>query len=617
MNGRLRKREGHQPPMSDLTLDSPAVDQEVAAPAATNLETPKTPTQVPVESHKERRESMLEALSFRIEIFQNIYEDIKRIEPGLNEEETRATFDLLRYRWLATFSDETLENVKLMEDIDNYDTDLGARQAEEVRKRLVKDQDVQTAITINDLVDTLFLKYTEVSNYRESEYALYQAIEDFLERNELSRDDLVSTELGATDVTLTFRNGTVFPGMESAVGFHEANRVFIVASDTGDKTIDTIEHERVHNLIDGLPTINNRTLTPIKIAQEITQQKRESSSSRGQVDYRSTFTEIWQAPTRNLDAIELIDGLQEEILAELKIAERNDFGREDGRAYYDSELADADLATAQNNALDLLEYIDQQLEDPELSDLHEELRTVSNRFTSLWNTMVQNLEESTSVAKSIGTDATQFVHMAVVALKPSQYRHILTLMEHKFGKEKISANKKIEDITFFSVLGYKKLEKFLKARGGELNEKEKEHLRMATEYGLIMTESYTEKEDVQEMIDLANKTRVSLGLPRLENRFILSVWEGFIDSNLGAMIEGEEPFDPEQLDIRFRGVKERLNAILETRIDLEISYESPDVETLSDLRHKPVWKIVEHYGMQEEAEEYFNAKQDRKKKDAA
>jgi len=603
--------------MSDLTLDSPAVDQEVAAPAATNLETPKTPTQVPVESHKERRESMLEALSFRIEIFQNIYEDIKRIEPGLNEEETRATFDLLRYRWLATFSDETLENVKLMEDIDNYDTDLGARQAEEVRKRLVKDQDVQTAITINDLVDTLFLKYTEVSNYRESEYALYQAIEDFLERNELSRDDLVSTELGATDVTLTFRNGTVFPGMESAVGFHEANRVFIVASDTGDKTIDTIEHERVHNLIDGLPTINNRTLTPIKIAQEITQQKRESSSSRGQVDYRSTFTEIWQAPTRNLDAIELIDGLQEEILAELKIAERNDFGREDGRAYYDSELADADLATAQNNALDLLEYIDQQLEDPELSDLHEELRTVSNRFTSLWNTMVQNLEESTSVAKSIGTDATQFVHMAVVALKPSQYRHILTLMEHKFGKEKISANKKIEDITFFSVLGYKKLEKFLKARGGELNEKEKEHLRMATEYGLIMTESYTEKEDVQEMIDLANKTRVSLGLPRLENRFILSVWEGFIDSNLGAMIEGEEPFDPEQLDIRFRGVKERLNAILETRIDLEISYESPDVETLSDLRHKPVWKIVEHYGMQEEAEEYFNAKQDRKKKDAA
>ncbi|NQV11963.1 hypothetical protein HQ524_01235 [Candidatus Uhrbacteria bacterium] len=404
-------------------------------------------------------------------------------------------------------------------------------------------------------------------------------MDELLEKYSLSHDDLLSTEINATDIVLTFSKSATLPLDDFAIGFHETYSVFLVAKESEERTLEEIvNHERVHNVIDCLLDVRGSTASPTKLLKE--------------------------GKAKDINDTWLFDVLHEEILAELGTAEQKKFGNHKvsvGQTYF----ADAGLATAKGDASEFIDFANTQAKEASDPESRAAWHAVTKKCIRQWNTMVAHLQESTAIANNLGNEAAEYLHMTFVALQPSQYRHAVKLLEHKFGREKIEAYKKMQEMVIDTPSEQERLRELLEKVDIQLSDDLKEKIKNKLVWGALEFGKSNTLEDTKNLLSSAQSICESMGMPDIENDTILSFWESFMQDELMHIIGGAIFFDPDEFKIPIQDAESIVTRYIKGVLEEEILYDTYSKEGISDYRHKDIWKMVEHYDLQEYVEKLF------------
>ncbi|MBT6254241.1 hypothetical protein HOI83_03365 [Candidatus Uhrbacteria bacterium] len=593
MNGRLRKREGHE------------LAPEVIVPQI-STEAPEDPP----ESYKEKRERLLDVLSARVEIFEGVYADIMALEPDMSSLTSHFHFDELVEKWTAQFPEaarKTLERAAVAK-IENLPTNPLDPDFDPI----ANDAEATALQSVRELIMTMRRKYAVVDAMRIKPEHLQASVDRYLKHHKLNRTDLVRIDVNTTDVSLVFSEEVVLLNRKDVGGFHANDSVFLVTKDFGVHTANVVRHERIHNVMDGVKPISDRTLEPKKHFQDLA---RQSPDSHIQIDQETRD----HYALKELNPIELFDSLHEEILAELEIAERKDFNRWWHTVPNEHGVIQADLSTAQRYVNEFVEFAEEKAAagPRKTQAMQDQWQTVADGFKSRWNKMVSNLVETTTAARGVGPDATEFVHMAFVALKPSQYRHVNKLLERKYGKEVIDAGRVIASINNGQPQSLPELNNAFITLNLTPDEDQRKAVHNEAMYQAQHASALPDTDSVRKLLQDTDEIYATMGIEPLAEISIVAIWSDYLYERVVSVGFDDEVLDPALLDVDM-SEKDIKQVVTEALQDV-IFHEMADLETLSDLRHKPLWKIVTHYGLEYVAKHLFAERMaiDAEEKDAA
>jgi hypothetical protein len=274
---------------------------------------------------------------------------------------------------------------------------------------------------LRGVVADLLRKSHQVSSYREIR-AKIDASNPLLFMPEMGRaivaEHIQKTEFTPFEVSFILEPGyyrATDTHKEETVGLHFTGTPFSLISGMGKERSEecvrgTLRHEQKHNLLDGASSIQRKGASFEEIKKGVT---------AGSVEH--------------MRAKEFLDGLRGEIVAASEQAERT---------WISGSRDDFDaLRTAGREASKMIVFLAEErfkaegMQDGE--KWREELLRVENEIRDRFRGIAGHMKESLGVARELGGRATEDVHILFILLRPSQYRHILSYLECRYGEEKV------------------------------------------------------------------------------------------------------------------------------------------------------------------------------------
>ncbi|MFB6225799.1 MAG: hypothetical protein ABEJ02_00430 [Candidatus Paceibacteria bacterium] len=217
---------------------------------------------------------------------------------------------------------------------------------------------------------------------------------------------------------------------------------------------EVLQHEKIHNLLeatkDNFPGRNAaNAMERVKFLISLM----ESGASTEGLD------QIKEVISNNFSSSEkILDEQHEELLANMKTAERENFGLDDDSEYIDFDKVFKSLSTAgaelYNEIVLLTDILNmlfslQSNEDLD-KDVEKELESIRKRVEKLRINLrdeivdyVETMKTAFDLSKELEKGAEELVHSASLLLKPSQASYILKVLEQKFGKDYKEALEKL------------------------------------------------------------------------------------------------------------------------------------------------------------------------------
>lgn len=302
---------------------------------------------------------------------------------------------------------------------------MGARelQKQNARQKRVKEElDVlrksdngQFLEHLRGVVLDLLHKNTRVSTYRNVPDALKQAIA--ASKLAIAPEHIQKTEFTSFGVAFILEPAyyrKIDTHKEETVGQHFTGTPFSLVSGAENTRSEedvrgTLRHEQKHNLLDGVSNIHKSSMPLAEV--------KKSVAARN---------------VKRLEAKKLLDNLHEEIIAASEQAEKAWKSGSDDDFYA--------LRTAGREASKMLAFLTEErlkVGNKDNKEWKSALMRIENDIRDKFRRIAGHMKASLAVAREIGEKATQDVHVLFVLLRPSQYRHILSYLEYKYGKEKV------------------------------------------------------------------------------------------------------------------------------------------------------------------------------------
>lgn len=267
---------------------------------------------------------------------------------------------------------------------------------------------------LQNIIHNLTWKSERVSCYRNTQSEL-----DALKRSTRIKLDIAPENIQKTEFTVF---GVMFildpthyrkidTHKEETVGQHFSDSPFSLVSGTENGRSEedvrgTIRHEHKHNILDGVPGFKT-THFPLERVKKC----------------------VAESNMKGINARKLLDNLREEIIAASEQAERvweaggdNDFWA---------------LRTAGRETAKMLEFLTEEQKKTSDKEWKGALDRVYRDIYREFHRIARYMKTALGVAREIGEPAREEAHLLFVLLRPSQYRHILSYLEYKYGKEKV------------------------------------------------------------------------------------------------------------------------------------------------------------------------------------
>ncbi len=199
-------------------------------------------------------------------------------------------------------------------------------------------------------------------------------------------------------------------------------------------------HESIHNIVDGSEL---RTTNPVRKLEML----RDTSKRVQQLQALGILFEDKRTPS----AREFLDGIKEELLAEIRNTEKKGFWNDatslkeffSTLRHDESEWGHKRMRTISNRIATAGVHI--QTVVKELREMGE--AELSERIVSAFISSMEHAKKALTTASKISEDAHEFVHAALTVLQPSQYRHVHKLLKNKFGEDVVQSAENLYDVT--------------------------------------------------------------------------------------------------------------------------------------------------------------------------
>lgn len=405
---------------------------------------PRSP-EIPSDSPERRRDELIEQLDRRVSTALELFDATEQLPEGASEDEVDRTLDGIMTRaraqldvaWekaarldqlriqRATAASAALAAYEstgrsLRVEIAHGDE---ARLAVEERE-LLRDPDVLFWHNLRSVVDAMRRKYRLL--------AAHPSTSDLLRAMGKSEPNISPSDV--LEVRRTPFEASIIVTPENLIrlrpdpnvaGLHYQGTPFsIIRQGPPDRMAEIIQHEAVHNVIDAAGEI--RAFNPTVVVQRI---------GRELTDTDQTIQTRAMADLQAMTPSELIDPLQNELIAGLDEAEARDFrlppstpesARELGHVmfwYY----ADV-LSTAGQQAKETVDAL-AKIAANGPADARPVASDLAAQFRDTFERMVETIRASLREAKTRGPDAARRVHALMAILPPSRYRHIPRYLE--------------------------------------------------------------------------------------------------------------------------------------------------------------------------------------------
>jgi hypothetical protein len=225
----------------------------------------------------------------------------------------------------------------------------------------------------------------------------------------------------------------------NSLGKHMRNSpVMFAMVEQDDYSLEDIaRHESIHNILDGVAEAGFGGRTKLSTLQRALALYSLSKSVEG-VSKTEEFAEI-RKEILNYGDKDALNDLHEEVVTHSEIAERagrdeleSDEGVRERRRF---EASSSRFATAGYIARKAHGLFQDVVEGDFDEEVKAHYRKLEADFPRTWLKFSKYIDDSVARARSIGSQAHRDVHLLMVLLRPSQYRHIPKYLEWKYGKE--------------------------------------------------------------------------------------------------------------------------------------------------------------------------------------
>lgn len=238
---------------------------------------------------------------------------------------------------------------------------------------------------------------------------------------------------------------------EGVKGFHMSGSVINMIKGRNNRHLEdeVIRHEALHNLVDGRiypridPKIIRRRIAKLKGLQKLGLPPPILQNQASLITELPAF---------------IVNSSQEEILASFEtIINRNFLSPVDnfiqsivGKSYISTADHDhkdrfktfTDLfQTAGHHIRMCVDILEEEIAINKGTPLEDMCRGVLNRLSEKWVDMIEQMQSDVNYAKTLGEEASRAAHLYLFLAQPSEFRHLRSFLEYKYGKKKPSSPK--------------------------------------------------------------------------------------------------------------------------------------------------------------------------------
>ena len=411
---------------------------------------------------------ILKRLSFQVDCTREIIEDLDTIA-ALPPEEASAGVAQLRESVLDRFPEQAVRSYLEIQDLRKKIEELQAVDIEGSFADILAeenddsiDEELERTNLLNDYQDKIdeIMQKNDLAQYLSVVIPGLDSLSKKIDQqnnvsHELSTAEMRQLGLESGDVTYAEQDSfsTVYVVRDeawklgSARGFYKrgSNNVYIKESVYKDprRGSKTIKHERIHNLLDPFDHLDK--VGRIQSLQKGLEIIKKAKSNPEFISLAYGFLERVLSP-QYLDS--LIDSTQEELLAEFMANEYTAIDTVDTMTYYaiifdenapkeSMGVKASNLSTAGRDILRtiaVLKNISVAVREAGLLDKADQCDELSTRFEQKISALLSESRRQKLTVNKLGEDAERDRKALMFLLKPSQYRHIGTYLEAKYGR---------------------------------------------------------------------------------------------------------------------------------------------------------------------------------------
>lgn len=494
--------------------------------------------------------------------------------------------------------------------------------------------DVFFLYNLEKMVGQLIRKNKQVDTFRKDRDKLEDYVQDVFTARGQDFDWGAVNEVVfspfSVSIVISPRHLERLKGSNGVRGFHVRDTPINVIRDQEGKAYQsTIDHENVHNVLDGvaLKDTHNPYFT-LKRAFERYEEGQKDNK-------RDFFGSSAIAHVRKLTLLTgdtsksswLVDQLHEEFLAHVQRLEERGFMKGNQRPLSDSfgffsvnDFVEMDafagysalFATAGKHAQDISRLLGQKARTTDDEEIRNFCITLRGGFQTEYVRAARFMEEGLRIAQRISPDAHISAHTLLYLLNPTQFHHIGTYLEYKYGSEQAqqaTVSYQIMQELSFEPEKLQELETKVAENNGFLSEIDKQAFEEALRrfnvwnYEMIITEgTFGDYEAL--LTHIGNKLRIDV------EQYMERVRKGLYENCYFHMIQKDLPNNFAQLPEKYAELPEDRKSIFREMLgeylaehiqdDLKKSQNKP--LTIDQLKSLPIWSVIEQMSLAEAME---------------
>ncbi|MST03974.1 MAG: hypothetical protein EXS49_00165 [Candidatus Pacebacteria bacterium] len=310
-----------------------------------------------------------------------------------------------------------------------------------------KNDDVYFLIELERIIEDLIVKNKFIKENQDKEGFFLEDIKTRKEEGEMLTGEEFSR--GPFDIVF-LTDDEIAINKRYCGGYHIGNTPYsVVKNNENIKRRDiTIEHEKIHNLLDGVFSMSTSNINHIKNRIERYKRLVNLNAPKNIIDNEkglimgTSFKEIIDDSHNEIMATvkntysEYFDMWTQEALSMAIFNNSSRNAKFSTNLDFNFENASNNLSTAGKDAGRFVEFLENEIKGEKDDDLLDFYKKLLKDFKDVFVNIYKNIILNMKYAKRLENDDYLKTYSLFAILKPYQYRHIATYIESKQNKEK-------------------------------------------------------------------------------------------------------------------------------------------------------------------------------------
>lgn len=424
---------------------------------------------------EERRENILGNLEVKIKAVTDLRNLIKSFKIEISSEEIENGLNSYRKELESNFSPETIKSAKeynkiqerieelnrILYDDNVYEIEISEeeefRYIDELEKlyeergEIDLDEDALFLTNVLNSINSLIEANKKVNYFKGNRGALNETIDQAVpffkgfEDGELEQFDLkeIKKIIYKPFFVCVVLNKEYSSKVLRGEGMLTGGTSIAFINDRGQENRDTIQHEYIHAVTEGVLSL--KSISPDILLRPL-QHFKENEGILDENKYESRKKYLL-----SLGTDDFIDGIQNELIAELDVARRicfedterkrsleelvlmANFGYRDKNDRFESYAGT--LSTAGNSIKRAVAYLHEAASSISDLEIRQHCLYLANRIKSKFIKTIEQVKAYSNVSKKLEKNAYADVNSLLYLLPPSRYRHIGVYLKNKYGKK--------------------------------------------------------------------------------------------------------------------------------------------------------------------------------------